>query len=336
MVVDRDAERPRRVDDLAGEFDALFESLPRPIMDCRAEVFTYTPNANRVLMGELEMRIFAAALLVTSTLVAAPVWSDVRLPHKTMSYNEACPGFQKLKCAPDDDPRQLRFNVSPPVLEITSGGPAYNLFLGKVYPQPYRPGMNGRYCNVGSPSSILAPVDLDTQSASSSFEYTYQLKSNLGAGADVDLVQAATAAGLPPAAADKVRAAAKAAYKKAKDRKVRTTGVARLVRLRSDVLQEILHGTDARLEPCRALLRANPDSAMIKALTVFHIQDASSTTDIDTQIAADIKASLSATDTAKLADVNAAIDRTVHEQIKTALADRYLVWAVTWLKLDDQ
>lgn len=275
-------------------------------------------------------------LLCLSLALTLPACAGVQLPHKKLSYAEACPGFQKLKCVPDDDPRALRFNLSPPFLEIGDSGPRHATMLGKLYQQPYRRGANGRYCGTDDARQPIFDANhIDAQSATGSFDYSYKLSSDFGVGADADLVQALTAAGVPQAATDKVKAAANAAYKRAKKQTITTRGTMMVVRLKDQVVQSLMYGDSAALAPCRELINANPDWALVKAMTVFHIADASSTTNIDDQIAADIKASLDGIGQENIAKANAAIERVVTEEVKTALSDRYIVWAVTWLRKGD-
>lgn len=277
------------------------------------------------------MRLIAIA--ATTVLLAG--CAGVQLPHKKLSYAEACPGFQKVKCAPDDDPAQLRFNLVSPIIQTDNGRPLYNEVLGRMYEQPYRRGLIGRYCNTAA-APLFTQADIDANSATSDFEYTYKLKSELDAGADADLVAALTAAGVPPAATDQVKAAAKAAYNRVKDREVATTGRARLVRLKPGVIAELMNGSDPKYAPCREALRASDSEAMVKAMTVFHIDDASASTSIKKEITSDIEASLEGTGAENIGAVRAALERTVSEQIESALSDRYFVWAVTWLDKDSR
>jgi hypothetical protein len=276
------------------------------------------------------------ALIIALLFATTSASGKVILPHKKLKDKDACPGFQNVDCAPDDDPSWLKFNLVPPTLFLgEDGNPEYNLFVGRAFRQPYQTGTIGRYCNL-EPKVLFKTEHLDSKSATSGFEYKYKLKSSFGANAEADLVQAATAAGLPPAATEKVRAAAKAAYKRAKDREVVTNGRAILVRLKDPVVQELLYGSGADLEPCRKFLRDNKDFAIVKAMTVFHIKGSTSDTTIDDKIVADIKASLQGTGAENLADVGAAIEKTVNTQVKTALSDRYIVWGASWLRHDSE
>jgi hypothetical protein len=274
-------------------------------------------------------------LFVTGAVLLLSGCGRVVLPHKTLSYKEACPGFDRVRCHPDDDPRALIFNLTPPVLEIIEKKPAYNRFLGRAYRQPYQRGDLGRYCNDAVVPLFLEDVHFDTNSAAGTFVYSYKLKSTLDAGADADLVKAATAAGLPPAATEKIKAAAKVAYNRAKEREVSTTGRMRIVRLSTDTVEELRRGSGATLAPCRQFLIANPNYSLVKAMTVFHIENSSSDTQIASEIAASVKGSVAGVDDSTLANVNAAIDRSVEENIQTALSDRYLIWAVSWLRPED-
>jgi hypothetical protein len=273
-------------------------------------------------------------LLVTALTLILAGCGRVVLPHRTMSYSEACPGFQKVRCHPDDDRRALIFNKVPPPLTIKDEEPQYMAFLGRAYRQPYRTGDIGRPCNNAVPT-LFTEKHMDTSAATGSFEYSYELKSALKAGADADLVKAATAAGLPPAATEKVQAAAEAAYNREKERKVATTGRMHVIRFPREVLDEIRFGTDPDLQACRDFLSENPDYALVKAMTVFHIDDSTSDTQITDDITASVTGSLDGVDGETLAKVNAAIERSVKENIQTALSDRYLVWAVSWLRPED-
>lgn len=277
-------------------------------------------------MRRLLISVLFSALAVVP--VTAP--AKVKLPHKNMSDAEACPGFQSVNCAPDDGPRLL-FNLVPPVLEIDDAGkPRYELFLGRAFRQPYKQGMIGQYCDNGT-TIPFRPSDYDLKSASSSFSYKYKLKSEFSASADADLVKALEAAGLPPASLDKVKAAAKAAYNRQKNREIITTGRALLVRLNDRTVQELLRGSNSELQGCRNFLRANSTVSIVKAMMVFKIENSSSMTDIHDSIVADVKASLADLNGDQLAGVQSALNRQVDTELKSALSDRYIVWSVTWL-----
>lgn len=275
--------------------------------------------------------LLIAPLFFACTVPASP---KVVLPHKTLADKDACPGFQRVNCAPDDDPRQLRFNLVPPVLEIQDDRPAYHEFLGRAFAQPFTRGAIGRYCSSGAENPFKAE-NVEAKSASSSFEYRFKLKSDFSASADADLVSAAVAAGLPREAKEKLTSAAKAAYSKAKNKEVVTTGRATLVRLPSALISELRFGNKPEWNECRNFLRANKDYAIVKAMMVFHILGSTSNTDLDEKLAADLKISLKGTSAENIASVQTAIDQTVQAQLKSALADRYIVWAVTWLQNDD-
>ncbi|MFO6430261.1 hypothetical protein ACLBKT_09255 [Erythrobacter sp. W302b] len=235
---------------------------------------------------------------------------------------------------PTMPPRALIFNLNPPVIEKVAGEPIYLSFVGRAYRQPYTRGALGSPCN-NAATTPFAATDLDTQSASGTLDYSYKLESNLKAGADADLVQAAVAAGLPTGAVDCVEAAAKAAYDKAKNREVTTTGQMRIVLLKQIFVDEVRMDNNPRLAACRQFLQSNPEYALMKAITVFHIGKSQSASSIATRIAADVKASVSGLDATQLAAVKAAIDSKVTEEIQTALEDRYIVWAASWLKPED-
>ena len=278
------------------------------------------------------MKKFAIIAIVAGSLSGCV--GKVQLPHKKLSYADACPGYQDVRCHPDDDPRALIFNLNPPVIENENGTPRYLAFVGRAYRQPYNRGALGRPCNDVAMTPFV-DADRDSKSASGTFDYRYKLKSNLSASADVDLVKAAVAAGLPPGAKDNVAAAAKAAFEQAKEREVVTSGQMRVVRLWTTVLDEVRQGNTSRLTACRQFLKDNPDYAIIKAITVFHIGKSGSDASIANQIAVNIKASVTGADSEKLAAINSAIDSKVTEQIQSALEDRYIVWAATWLKPED-
>lgn len=236
-------------------------------------------------------------------LLAGCGHNRVVLPHQTMSYEDACPGYDRVRCHPDDDPRALIFNLTPPAITVENGQPNYSTFIGRGFNQPYRRGNIGRTCNTAVPSLFNPTTDFDHDSATSSFVYNYKLSSTLNAGAEVDLVAAATAAGLPPAATERVRAAARGAFNRARNRQVATQGRMRIVRLKTTVLDELRNGTGATLEPCRRFLAQNQGYAVVKAATVFHIERSSSDNQISSQIASEIKAAVQGVSADNLANV---------------------------------
>ncbi|MDM8354001.1 hypothetical protein [Brevundimonas diminuta] len=149
-------------------------------------------------------------------------------------------------------------------------------------------------------------------------------------------MQAATAAGLPPEVANRVQASARAAFSRAKNREVATKGRMLVVRLNIAATDGLRVGGNARLAECRQWLIDNEKYAVVKAATIFQIERSSSDTQVADQIISDIKANLSGLTEQQIASVSAAIDRTVKEQIRTALADRYVVWATTWIRPEDR
>ena len=279
-------------------------------------------------------KVVIAASVVAVVLGGCATWPGrVKLPHRSLPYAEACPGFQDVRCHPDDDPRGLIYNLTPPPLARPNGVPAYGDLIGRAYRQPYQRGDIGRPC--GASTSPFDSSHFDTTAAESSFEYSYRLNSTLNAGANADLVAAARAAGLPPAAADRLQAAARAAFNRARNREVSTTGRMHVVRLKTATIDELRLGSDPAFAACRQFLAQNTNYALMKAATVFHIERSASDTQIAEQIVADIKTNVTGLTDQQLATIEADVARVVGEQIRSALADRYIVWAATWLRPED-
>jgi len=284
------------------------------------------------------MRGFALAVAGTCSIalagVATPARAQVQLPHKNLSYSAACPGFQHVQCAPDGDPRRLIFNLVPPVLEVVRGHPVYANLLGRTFDQPYTQGAVGRNC--GSVASPFTNSHFDYGSATSPLTYNFTLESTLTVGAEVDLVQALVRAGLPSQLTAQVSAAAHASFTRNRNRIVSTTGRLLIARLKTSVIDQIRFGTGRNaLTRCGAFLVANPRKALIKAMSVFYIRRSSAGTSIDQAIIADIQAILRGTSAEHIASVNVALNSHVRSLISSELSDRYIVWAVTWLRPED-